>query len=332
MASPVEVSVIIVSYNTRAMTLECLASVRRETTAAHELIVIDNSSTDGSADAIPAADPEAVFIASRDNVGFGRANNIAARRARGRYLLLLNPDTVVTDGAVDRLLAFARSRPEARIWGGRTIYANGRLNPASAWSRMTIWNLFCRAAGLTGMFPRSALLNGEAYGGWDRSTEREVDIVSGCFLLIERAFWERLGGFDPAFFMYGEEADMCLRARDLGARPRVTPTATIIHHGGASETAREGKLVKLLAAKSMLIRRHFRCGQRSLGLALLAAWPLTRAAASYLVSPFKRGALDTARVWRAVWRARFRWLDGFPDPAHSMARGTRARAIEAFRP
>ena len=125
---------------------------------------------------------------------------------------------------------------------------------------------------------------------------------------------------------------MCLRARDLGARPRVTPTATIIHHGGASETAREGKLVKLLAAKSMLIRRHFRCGQRSLGLALLAAWPLTRAAASYLVSPFKRGALDTARVWRAVWRARFRWLDGFPDPAHSMARGTRARTIEAFRP
>jgi hypothetical protein len=332
MASPVEVSVIVVSYNTKAMTLACLASVRLETRAAHELIVVDNASADGSADAIPAADPAAIFIASRENAGFGQANNTAARRARGRYLLLLNPDTVVTDGAIDRLIAFAKSRPEARIWGGRTIFANGRLNPSSAWSRMTLWNLLCRASGLTGLFPRSGLCNGEAYGGWDRSSEREVDIVSGCFLLIEREFWQRLGGFDPAFFMYGEEADMCLRARELGARPRVTPTATIIHHGGASETAREGKLVKLLAAKSMLIRRHFPLGTRSLGLALLAAWPLTRATASYLAVPLKRSALDSARVWRAVWHARLRWLDGFPDHAQPTARGARARTLGASRP
>ncbi|HRD74723.1 MAG TPA: glycosyltransferase family 2 protein [Hyphomicrobiaceae bacterium] len=312
MVSPVEVSIIVVSYNTKAMTLACLASVRAETRASFELIVVDNASSDGSAEAIAAADPEAVIIPSRENLGFARANNLAARRARGRYILLLNPDTLVHEGAIDRLLAFAKARPAARIWGGRTTFGDGRLNPASAWGEMTVWNLFCRAAGLTGLFPRTTLFNGEALGGWDRASERDVDIVSGCFFLIERAFWQQLGGFDSAFFMYGEEADLCLRARELGARPRVTPEATIVHYGGASETAREAKLVKLLAAKSMLIRRHWPRGRRLVGLALLSAWPLTRALATAIAIPLNAGAWRACREWRAVWRARARWLNGFP--------------------
>src|SRR5690606_28786133 len=137
------------------------------------------------------------------NHGFAKGNNIAAARARGEYLLLLNPDTVVRDGAIDRLMAFAEREPRARIWGGRTLFADGSLNTSSCWRRMSLWNIFCRTAGLTGVFPRSALFNSEAYGGWDRGTERQVDIVSGCFFLIARADWKRLGGFDPVFAMYG---------------------------------------------------------------------------------------------------------------------------------
>ena len=140
-------SVIVVSYNTRAMTLDCLASLRDETRADFETIVVDNASTDGSAEAIAAAFPEMVLLAETANHGFAGANNLAARRARGEYLLLLNPDTLVLDGAVDRLLAFARARPEAGIWGGRTLYGDRSLNPASCWGRMTLWNLFCRACG-----------------------------------------------------------------------------------------------------------------------------------------------------------------------------------------
>src|SRR5262249_52669728 len=233
------VSIIVVSYRTRELTLECLRSIARETVGvSHEVLVVDNASGDGSAAAIAQEFPDVKLIALDGNVGFARANNIAAGEARGRYLLLLNPDTVVIDRAIDRLLEFAAEHPQARIWGGRTLYADRTLNPTSCWRRMSLWNVFCRTAGLTGLFPRSQLFNSECYGRWDRSTVRDVDIVTGCFLLIERDFWQRLGGFDARFFMYGEEADLCLRAAKLGARPAVTPNATIIHYGGASEQVR----------------------------------------------------------------------------------------------
>ena len=267
-APPPLLTVIIVSYNTREMTLACLRSLRDETRVSHEVIVVDNASTDGSAEAIAAEFPETALMAETANHGFAGGNNLAARRASGEYLLLLNPDTVVLDGAVDRLLAFARARPAAGIWGGRTLYGDRSLNPTSCWRRMTLWSLACRATGLTGVFPRSELFNSESYGGWDRSSERAVDIVTGCFLMIRRDLWEALDGFDPAFFMYGEEADLCLRARAHGAAPRVTPKATILHYGGASEKVRADKMVRLLAGKASLIGRHFPRWQRPLARGL----------------------------------------------------------------
>lgn len=318
MQAQIDVSILVVSYETRDMTLAALASAVRETRdVSIELIVVDNASTDGSAEAIAAAFPEARLVASKENLGFAAGNNLAATLARGDYLLLLNPDTVVLDGAIDRLVAFARARPEARIWGGRTLFADGSLNPSSCWRRMTPWNLFCRATGLTGFFPASGFLNGEAYGGWPRDTVREVDIVSGCFLLIRRDLWQRLGGFDPTFFMYGEEADLCLRARAFGARPAVTPQAGIIHHGGASERTRAGKMVKLLAAKATLIARHFTPPTRRLGLLLLAAWPLSRwlALSAAARVTHKPSHAQAALTWGEIWARRAEWMRGWTTPA-----------------
>lgn len=298
-------SIIVVSYNTREMTLDCLRSVVAETATPHELIVVDNASADGSAEAIAAAFPDALLLAETENHGFARANNIAAARARGEFVLLLNPDTLVLDGALDRLAAFARARPGARIWGGRTLFGDRRLNPASAWGRMTLWNILCRGAGLTGLFPKSPLFNGEAYGGWDRGSVREVDIVSGCMFLIRRADWERLGGFDSTFVMYGEEADLCLRAAaELGARPAVTPEATIVHYGGASETVRAEKMVRLLRAKAELIRRHLPAWQQPIARRAFRLWPLTRHLAARLR---RRPAGD----WGEIWARRAEWQDGF---------------------
>jgi hypothetical protein len=314
-ATHIEVSILVVSFNTRALTLAALDSVLAETRGLDvEVIVVDNASHDGSAEAIARHPLGVELIALAENVGFARANNLAARAAKGRYLLLLNPDTVVLDDALGRIVAFAKAEPQARIWGGRTLFADGRLNPASCWGRMTLWNLLCRASGLTALLPRSELCNGEAYGGWPRDSVRRVDIVSGCFLLIERAFWERLGGFDPAFFMYGEEADLCLRAEALGARPMVTPDATIVHLGGASERVRADKMVRLLAAKAALIVRHFPPARRRSGLALLAAWPLTRwialAAAARVTGSAARS--EAATVWRTIWKRRAEWARGYP--------------------
>ena len=312
MAPPV-LSVLVVSYNTRAMTLEALRSVRAETRTPHEIVVVDNASTDGSAAAIARAFPDVRLLAERENHGFARATNLAAAEARGEYLLLLNPDTVVLDGAVDRLLAFARAAPQARIWGGRTLHADGALNPTNAWARMSLWSLACQAAGLSALFPRSRLFSPEGYGGWARDSEREVDIVTGCFLLIERALWQRLGGFDPSFVMYGEEADLCLRARALGARPRITPEARIVHHVGAASAMEADRQVMLLKAKTTLIRRHFAPRSRPLALALLHARPWTRLAASGVAARLAGRGRGAHARWRAIWARRADWRRGYPD-------------------
>lgn len=312
--SEVDVSILMVSYNTRAMTAAALASVAAETRlATYEIVAVDNASQDGSAEMLAAHPARPLTIALARNVGFAAANNLAARSARGRYLLLLNPDTIVHDGAIDTLLAFAEANPAARIWGGRTVFADGSLNPSSCWSRMTPWNLFCRATGLTAIFARSELFNGEAFGGWQRDTVRHVDIVSGCFLLIERALWEQLGGFDPDFFMYGEEADLCLRARSFGAKPMVTPQATILHYGGASERTRADKMVRLLAAKALLIRRHWHPAAVEIGLMLNAAWPMSRTIATAIAATLTPGDKSSAQAWREIWARRSEWLRGYPQ-------------------
>ena len=304
-AAPV-VSIVVVSYNTREMTLACLNSVFAETTGPFEVIVVDNASPDGSAEAIAEAFPQVRLLAETTNHWFAGGCNLGAAAARGEFILHLNPDTLVLDGAIDRLVDFARARPDARIWGGRTFDDERRPDPASCWGRMTLWRLFCRVAGLTALGRRTTLFNGEAYGGWDRSTERPVDIVSGCLFLMRRADWETMGGFDPTFLMYGEEADLCLRAADaLDARPRITPEARIIHYGGASDTVRADKMVRLLRAKAELIRRHFPTWQRGTGLALHAAWPLSRLIAT---SAARR---PSAAIWREIWARRAEWQGGF---------------------
>ncbi|HVL20321.1 MAG TPA: glycosyltransferase, partial [Amaricoccus sp.] len=168
-AGPV-VSILVISYNTRDMTLDCLRSVVAETTVPHELVVLDNASPDGSAAAIamafPADTPGFRLIASPENLGFARGNNVAAREAKGDYILLLNPDTLVLDQAIDRIVAFAERTPRAGIWGGRTLNGDRTLNPGSVFGRVTLWSLFCRSSGLALIFRRSAFFNREEMGTW----------------------------------------------------------------------------------------------------------------------------------------------------------------------
>jgi GT2 family glycosyltransferase len=175
---------------------------------------------------------------------------------------------------------------------------------------MDLCNLFCRATGLTGIFRNSPLFNSEAYGGWDRMSEREVDIVTGCLFLISRKDWESLGGFDPTFFMYAEEADLCLRARTvIHARPRVTPEVVIVHHGGASETVKADKMVRLLRAKRELIRRHFPAWQQPIAKALFDVVPATRSLAFTVIARLGRRstAMESAGVWTEIWKRRTEW-------------------------
>jgi GT2 family glycosyltransferase len=297
-----EVSILVVSYNTREMTLECLRSVVCETRARHEIIVVDNASTDGSADAIAAEFPDIRLIALEENLGFGRANNRAGEEARGEYVLLLNPDTVILDGAIDRLLNFARALPEAKMWGGRTVFADGSPNPTNCYQDVTLWRLFCRAVGLTAL-GRNHRWFSTMYGGADMTEERPVDIITGCFLLLPRTLWSDLRGFDPDFFLFDEETDLCMRARrDFGARPYYTPEAVIVHHVGQSTPSQARRFVQQLGGRMLLIDKHFVGLQRKTARGLVIATPALRAFAERLLG-------RSGGVWRETWRRRAEWLN-----------------------
>lgn len=318
-----DLSIIVVSYNTAEMTLAALKSVFDTAgDIKFELLVCDNESADESADKIASTFANEIggrlkLIRSGQNLGFGRANNLMVEQARGRQILLLNPDTIVLPEALQNLLAFARKTPEARIWGGRTYNGDGSLHPSSVWARMSLWSLFCYAVGIQKMFPKSAWFNSEGYGGWNRDTEREVDIVTGCYLLIDTSLWHALGGFDSRFFMYAEEADLCLRAHTLGARPRFTPTSGIIHFGGASDKVYSGKVVKLLAGKISLAEKHLpRWKVASVrGLLILSVWLRSTGLRILGALSGRSHWQKSGAEWTVVWRRRKEWMRGYPIPS-----------------
>ncbi len=303
------VSIIVVSYNTKKYTLECLRSVYEQTQGiTYEVIVVDNASSDGSVEAIETEFPAVYLIKSTENLGFAAANNLAAQKAKGDYLLLLNPDTVILDGAIQKLYKFAFANPNNLIYGGRTLFEDHSLNPTSCWKKMTLWSLFCYAAGLVSIFRRNKFFDPESYGSWQRDTVREVDIVTGCFFLIKKSYWDQLNGLHPDFFMYGEEADLCLRAKKQGAKPIITPEATIIHYGGVSEKKRSDKMIRLFHAKEQLIRRHWKRRTKFIGILLLRLSVFSRSLICNILqfvglSQFQ----ENARCWIEVWNRRNEW-------------------------
>ncbi|MCA9000835.1 MAG: glycosyltransferase family 2 protein [Planctomycetes bacterium] len=302
-----------VSYQTRDWTLACLESLYAETKdVSMEVLVVDNASSDGSAQAIAQEFPQATLFALNENLGFGAANNFLAERARGRRLLLLNPDTIVLHGAVDHLWHFADANARARLWGGRTLFENHDLNPSSCWGAPTPWSAFSLGLGLARAFPRNAFFHPEALGSWRRDSVREVPIVSGCFLMIDTELWQRLEGFHPDFFMYGEDADLCLRAAGFGARPLIDPDAVIIHYGGASERGvRAGKMIRLFTAKAQLYKKFWGGVAARFGLFTLDLWAAVRLTAFGVLGLVGKGAPESRQAWRDIWKGRSEWHAAF---------------------
>lgn len=314
-----DLTVIIVSYNTRDLTLAAIRTLYDTTiTTRFRTVVYDNDSRDGSAEAVAAEFPPDRYpglqvIASTDNLGFARANNMVAATATTDWILLLNPDTECHPGAIDNLMDFARAHPQAGIYGGRTVFPDGRLNIASCWNRMTLWSLFCASVGLTAAFPRSRLFNPEAMPDWKRDSVREVDIVVGCLMLVNRALWDRLGGFDLRYFMYGEEADLCARARKLGYQPMITPDSEIMHIVGAASTSLARKRIPLTKARATLMRDHWPAWQVPLGRGLMWFAVAQRRLAAHLIARIRsgEGARDRVDLWDEMWRTRHDWLKGY---------------------
>ena len=287
---------------------------------------MDNASSDYSARILGERFPGVRVIDLEENIGFGRACNLAAREAKGELLLLLNSDALVLGRGVSEIVRGSRRFPHADVWGGRTLNLDGSVATETCMRFPSLWILFCRTAGLARLFWWSDVFNRENYGRWQRDTVRQVDVVSGCWFLIRRTLWERLKGFDPIYFMYSEEVDLCWRARALGARVLFLPDAEIIHHRGLSATNWSSRATRLLKGKVTFMRVHWSPLRRKIGLAILMTWPISRylAFSAWGLVSRDRVRREAALGWREVWRARHDWKFGYqrdrPEPSGASSR------------
>ena len=235
-----DVSIVIVSYNGRDVLERCLSEVAG---GPHEVIVVDNASTDGSAELARERFPSVRLVALGENVGFGAANNEGMRIASGRYFLLLNSDAWPVADAIERLVAFAERRPEVGVAGPRLRSLDGSVQ-ISVRGFPTLWRLATEYFFLRKLAPGTPLLNAFYGAGFDYESEREAEFLMGAVLLLRRDAVEQVGGFDPSFFLFSEETDLCYRMRKAGWKVVFTPEAEFVHVGGASARREWGRMYR----------------------------------------------------------------------------------------
>lgn len=237
------VSAIIVSYNVRKLLLDTLHSLFAQTAVSVEAIVVDNASRDGSADAVEAQFPQVKLVRQRDNPGFGRGNNIGFHHAVGRFILLLNPDVILDSGCVDRLTDFLLVHPEVGAVGPRLKRPDGGLDLAARRGFPTPRAALYRLSGLSKMFPRSKRFNQYNLGHQREDVPHEMDAGTAACLLVRRAAIDQVGFFNPDFFMYGEDLDLCFRLRQGGWKIYYQPSAEALHVKGQSTRQVTGRML-----------------------------------------------------------------------------------------
>lgn len=250
-------SIILVNWNTADLLCRCLETVLASPVGqGAEIVVVDNASVDDSVARVRERFPQVRLIGNSVNAGFARANNQGARACVGDFLLLLNTDTEVRAGALEALVSFLTAHGGIGIAGARLVSADGSVQ-SSCRTEPCLINALLEALGLTRLAPRSRLFGRPEMTWFDHQSVADVDYVSGACLLIRRDLWERLGGFDEGFFFYGEDADLCRRARQAGSRVVYFPGAEVLHLGGAS-AARVGprKAIEGYRAVLRFARKH----------------------------------------------------------------------------
>jgi len=229
-----DASVILVSFNTRGLLRECLLTLQREAGGvSYETIVVDNASSDGSADMVGADFPEVTLIRSKINLGFAAANNRAFKVARGRYIVLLNSDAFLRPGALAMSIEHMDASPRVGLAGGRLVGRDGSWQPSARMYPSTLNNLLLMS-GLPAKFPKSRLL-GRMDRTWaDPLRPAQVDWVPGAYSIIRRSVLDRIGFFDERFFLYYEEVDLCRRVTAAENEIWYWPDIVVEHLGGES--------------------------------------------------------------------------------------------------
>ncbi len=303
-----DLSIIIVNWNTREMLRDCIASVAERLGALRaEIWVVDNGSEDGSPDMVRTSFPDVKLIANAENWGFAAANNQALRLATGRHILLLNSDTLVHGDTLAASVAFLDKTPTVGGIGCRVLNVDGSLQITC--SRFpSLLNLALQSSGLNRL--PGAFFDRYQMTRWDRRDAREVEVVSGCYLMVRRAAMEEVGLLDESFFFYGEETDWCRRFRNADWTLMLAPVGEITHFGGGSvKSFSHRRDVMLTAGIVRLHRKHFGVLGGLACWALLAGFNLSRAFAWSLLgmitsgparkrgAHFRRVAADLPGVW-----------------------------------
>jgi len=243
-AQPIDLSIIIVNWNVRDLLRQCLASVWQQGGLPAErlqVIVVDNDSHDGSAEMVAREFPAAELIANRDNLGFGRANNQALPLCRGRQVMLLNPDTLVLDGALKAMVDHMDAHADVHVTGCRLLNGDGTLQRWTGGAYPRLLNVLNHYFFVDRLLPAS-MRPMPLYLDHDARQDVEVDWVSGAVMLLRA---DRLQGklFNPDYFMYGEDMELCHRLKQAGGRVVYTPCASIIHYQGESMKQQQGDVL-----------------------------------------------------------------------------------------
>ncbi len=247
-----KLSIIIISYNTKELTLNCLKSVLEETDRTnlpYEIVLVDNNSTDGSVEAVKALkSPLISIIEEKNNLGFGKGNNLAVKKAKGEYILLLNSDTVVLEGGIEKLFNFYEQRQQKiQFLGGKLLNKDMTLQPSAApfYSPIVVF--------------LALFLRGDYWGAtrYSPSSEKRVDWISGACILTKKSYYTELGGFDEDIFMYMEEVDLLYRAAKRGYFTYFYPEAKFIHLGSASSGQRTFPIVQVYQGFLFFYHKHY---------------------------------------------------------------------------
>jgi GT2 family glycosyltransferase len=232
----IDLSIVIVSWNARAFLIKCLKSLEGDPLNKHtEIIVVDNASTDRSAEEVRAGFPNVKLIQNAKNLGFAKANNIGINSSSGRYVALVNSDVEILDNCLSKLVAYMDSHPEIGMLGPRILWSDRTLQ-SSCRRLPSLWNNICPALGLTTLFPKSRLFAGEHMFYFQYDEIRSVEVLVGCFMVARREAVKAVGLLDERFFIYAEDVDWSKRFGDAGWPIFFYPHAEAIHHGRSSSS------------------------------------------------------------------------------------------------
>jgi GT2 family glycosyltransferase len=257
-----DLSIIIVNWNTRDLLAQCLQAVFSAAGGVPiEVIVVDNASADGSPELVQRDFPQVRLIQNAANVGFARANNQGITVSQGRYVLLLNSDAFVCEDTLEHMVAFMEAHPAAGLAGCKLLYKDGRLQP-SCMAFPSLLTEFFIATWLDRLFPRSRLFGHYRMTYWDFGDVREVDVITGAFMMARAAAIDQVGLLDEGYFMYSEEVDWCYRFKAAGWKVLYSPGAETVHIGeGSSRKIRADMLIQLYRSRICFFRKTH--GRRS---------------------------------------------------------------------